>query len=189
MSFVEVIVWVGILTLLMAAMVSAIIHVYRSNSYTIERAIAVLSVRKGLENVTKLVRESKYSDSGGYPIVAFGDNSITFYADSDRDGSVEQVRIFLNGSLLQKGVVEPTGSPAVYTGTENISTIVSNVRNISLGKKLFYYYDSAGVEVTDTNALLSPVFVKVDLVANTGKNPTVNDYELQSSAFIRNLRN
>jgi len=189
MSFIEVLVWIGILTLLMAAMVVAIINVYRNNSYTFERAIAVLSVRKGLENVTQTVREATYSDSGGYPVVVLNNNSFTFYADYDNDGQAEQVRLFLDGEDLNRGVVEPTGSPAVYTGSESVSTIVNNVRNIALGRDLFKYYDDAGTEVTVMGNILDPVFIKVDLIANTGNNPTVNDYELHGSAFMRNLKN
>jgi len=189
MSFIEVIVWIGVLTLLMAAMTIAIINVYRNNSYTFERAIAVLSVRKGLENITQTVREATYSNSGGYPIVALGANSFTFYADYDNDGSVEQVHIFLDGENLQRGIIEPTGSPAVYTGSEVVSTLVGNIRNIALSRDLFTYYDDAGAEVTVMSNILDPVFIKVDLIANTGKNPTVNDYELHGSAFMRNLKN
>jgi len=189
MSFVEVIVWIGVLTLLMAAMTVAIINVYRNNSYTFERAIAVLSVRKGLENVTQIVREASYSDSGAYPVVALSANSFTFFADYDNDGQAEQVRLFLSGEDLNRGVIEPTGSPAVYTGGEVVSTLVDNVRNVTLGRDLFTYYDAAGTEVTVMSNILDPVFVKVDLVANTGKNPTVNDYELHGSAFMRNLKN
>ncbi len=189
MSLVEVIVWITILTLLMAAMTIAIINVYRNNSYTFERALAVLSVRRGLENVTSIVREATYSDSGGYPVVAFSANSFTFYADYDNDGSVEQVRLFLDGEDLNRGVVEPTGSPAVYTGGEAVSTIVDNIRNITLSRDLFTYYNDSGGEVTNMSSVLEPVFIKVDLIANTGKNPTVNDYELHGSAYMRNLKN
>ncbi len=189
MSFVEVIVWIGILTLLMAAMVVAIINVYKGNSYIFERAIAVLSARKGLESATKLVREAQYSDSGGYPIVALSGNSLTFFVDYDNDDSVEQVRLFLDGESLRIGVVEPTGSPAEYIGSEVVKQIVNNVRNTTLGRDLFTYYDDSGVEVVNMSALLEPVFVSVDLITNTGKNPTVNDYELQGSAYIRNLKN
>ena len=189
MSLIEVIVWIGILTLLMAAMSTGIINVYRNNSYTFERALAVVSVRKGLEQTTQLVREATYSDSGGYPVVALSSDSFTFYADYDNDGQAEQVRFFLSGENLQRGTIEPSGSPAVYTGSETVKTIVDNVRNITLGRDLFTYYDAAGVQVTVMSNILDPVFIKVDLIANTGKNPTVNDYELHGSAFMRNLKN
>ncbi len=189
MSLIEVIVWIGILTLLMAAMTVAIINVYRNNSYTFERALAIISVRKGLEQTTRLIREVSYSDSGAYPVVALAANSFTFYADYDNDGQAEQVRFFLNGEDLQRGTIEPSGSPAAYTGAETVKTIVDNVRNIALGRDLFTYYDVSGVQVTNMSDVLAPTFVKIDLIANTGKNPTVNDYELHGSAYMRNLKN
>ncbi len=189
MSFIEVMVWIGVLLLLMFAMTVAIINVYRNNSYTFERALAVLSARKGLENAVQLVREAQYSDSGAYPIVELSNNSFTFYADYDNDDSVEKIRIFLEGDALKRGVVEPAGSPATYTGSEVISTISNNIRNIALGRDLFTYYDSSGAVVSVFSNVLDPVFVKINIIANTGKNPTVNDYELQGSAFMRNLKN
>ncbi len=189
MSLVEVIVWIGVITLLMGVMTISIIRVYKSNSYIFERALAVISVRKGLESTTGLVREATYSESGGYPIVALGANSFTFYSDYDNDGTVEQVRVFVENEELKRGIVEPSGSPAEYVDAESISTIVYNVRNIALSKDLFTYYDNIGIEVTDMSEILEPVFIKIDLVANTGKNPIVSDYELQGSAFMRNLKN
>lgn len=189
MSSIEVMVWIGVMTILMGTMTIAIINIYRSNSYTFERAIAIISVRRGLEQTTQLVREAVYSDSGGYPIVAISANSFSFYVDYDKDGDAEMVRIFLDGSVLKKGVVEPVGSPATYIGSEVVSTIVDSVRNVILSRDLFSYYDESGVEVVTMSNVLDPVFVEVDIVANTGKNPTVNDYELHGSAFIRNLKN
>lgn len=177
------------MTLLMAAMTIAIINVYRNNSYTFERALAILSVRKGLENTTEMVREATYSDSGAYPVVAFDANYLVFYMDYDIDGSVEQVRLFLEGEDLKRGVIEASGSPAEYTSSESVSTIVGNIRNLALGRDLFTYYDASGSEVVDMSAVLEPVFIEVDLVANTGEDATVSDYELKGSAFMRNLKN
>jgi len=189
MSSIEVMVWIGVMTILMGTMTIAIINIYRSNSYTFERALAIISVRRGLEQTTQLIREAVYSDSGGYPIVAISANSFSFYADYDKDGDAEMIRIFLDGNLLNKGVVEPVGSPAIYTEDEVVSTIVDNLRNATLSRDLFSYYDESGSEVVNMSDILNPVFVKVDIVANTGRNPTVNDYELHGSAFIRNLKN
>ena len=175
--------------MLVAAMTVSIIQVYRGNSYTLHRVVGVISARRGLEQVSGLLRKATYSDAGAYPIVAFGDNSVMFYVDKDGDSSAELVRVFLDNSDLKVGTVEPSGTPATYNGTESISTIVSNIRNVVLGQELFTYYDSAGAEVADQSAVLEPVYIEIGLVANTGKNPTVNDYELKGSAFMRNLKN
>jgi len=189
MSLIEVVVWIGVVTLLMASMTISIIQVYKSNSYTLQRVVGVISARRGMENVSVLIRQATYSDVGAYPIVSFGDNTMSFYVDEDGDSSAELVRIFLEGEDLNIGVIEPAGSPITYDGTESVSTIVSNIRNVALNRELFTYYNSSGAEVTDQSAVLEPVYVDIDLVANTGKNPTVNDYELKGSAFMRNLKN
>ncbi len=189
MSFIEVIVWIGVVTILMSSMTIAIIDVYRSNSYTLQRVVGVISARRGLDKMSVLIRQATYSESGAYPIVAFDDNSLSFFVDQDKDGAAELVRLFLDGSDLKMGVIEPSGIPAEYNGAENVSVVVNNIRNIALSRNLFTYYNSDGSEVLDQYAVLEPTFVDIDLVANTGRNPTVNDYELKGSAFMRNLKN
>ncbi len=189
MTFVEVMVWIGVLTLLLSSMTLAIIHVYRSNSYIFERASSVLSARKGLENVMKLIREAQYGDAGSYPVEAIGPNSFTFYADNDNDDSVERIRIFLDGSDLKMGVIQAIGFPAEYNGPETVHTIARNIRNVDLGVDLFTYYDSSGNQVVDMNNVTKPVFVKARLISNTGKDANVDNYELEASAYMRNLKN
>jgi type II secretory pathway pseudopilin PulG len=189
MSLIEVIVWIAVVALLMSSMTLGILQIYSSNSYTLQRVVGVISARKGLNESVRLLRKATYSDTGAYPIVSFADNSVTFYVDKDNDNSAELVRLFLDGESLKVGVIEPAGIPATYTGTETINTLVNNVRNITLGVNLFTYYGSDGVEVIDQSAVLEPVFIEVELIANTGKNPTVDDYELKGSAFMRNLKN
>lgn len=189
MMFVEVVVWIGIMVMITSVMTLAIINIYKSSSYTFSRAEAVYSARRGLEEVSQLVREATYSDSGGYPIIAIATSTMTIYADYDNDGSAERVRIYLDGDTLNRGVIEPAGIPAVYTGAEATSTIVHNIQNITASRNMFTYYDRSGAEVTDFDAVLEPVFVDVALVANTGRNAYVSDYELRGSAFMRNLKN
>lgn len=189
MSLIEVLVWIGVTLLILVGILLAIADIYKSNFYTLERALAVASAQRGLEEATRIIREVSYSDSGAYPIVALGPDTLTVYADVDNDGSAERVRIFLSDNTLQEGVIEPSGTPAEYTGTETVKTVVHDVRNIALGRQLFTYYDANGDVVTNMSAVLEPVFVEVDLVANTDRNPRVVDYELRGNAFIRNLKN
>ncbi len=189
LTFVEVLVWVGVIVMLMSAMTLAIIQVYKSNSYSLQRVVGIISARRGLEEVVQLVRKATYSDAGAYPIVAFADNELTFYVDYDNDDSAELVRIFLDNEDLNMGIIEAQGTPAVYNGAESIKTITDNIRNIALSKKLFTYYGDDGLEVIDQSAVLEPTYIDLIVVANTGKNPQVDDYEIRGSAFMRNLKN
>lgn len=189
MSMIEVVVWIGVTIILFAGMVLAIINIYRGNSYTMERALAVTSARRGVEELVHLIREASYSDSGAYPLIAFGPNTVTFYADYDNDGSSEQVRIFLEDRQINRGIIEPSGTPAEYTGTETISTIVYDIKNSEIHQDLFTFKNASGVTVTNYANILAPTFVVISLTAHTGRNPFVSDYELRGSAFMRNLKN
>ncbi len=189
MSLIEVLVWIVVVALLMSSITIGILQIYKSNSYTLQRVIGVISARKGLEESVRLIRKATYSDSGAYPIVSFADNSITFYVDKDNDGDAELVRIFLSNEDLKIGIIEPNGIPATYFGEEQINTLVTNIRNLTLGTKMFTYYNNDGIEVIDQSAVLEPVYVKINIIANTGKNPTLDDYELKGSAYMRNLKN
>ena len=89
-----------------------------------------------------LVPESRSmvpSVSGGYAIAQAATSSLTFFVDVDSDGIVEQVRYFLSGTTLYKGIIRPTGNPFVYAGGNEIVTEV--VHNVVGGAPIFSYFD------------------------------------------------
>ena len=190
LSFVEMLVAIGVFVIIMLALSSSLLYFYRANSYSIEQSFAVNAARRGVEILVRDLREATFSDEGAYPLVSGDAYSVSFYSDIDRDESVEKVRYFLDGGVLKKGVVNASGDPPSYTGAEAVSVVSDNVRNETQGVSIFRYYDKNRGEIFNVGLNLTDVvFVTVNLIVNVNPNRLPNEFTLRSSATIRNAKN
>jgi hypothetical protein len=62
------------------------------------------------------------------------------------------------------------------------------VRNVTQTEPVFRYYDTAGNEMTDLSRVTDITFIVIRLVVNINPNRLPNDFVLQSSASLRNLK-
>jgi len=88
---------------------------------------------------------------------------------------------------FKKGVIKPVGSPPTYpSDQEKISILTSYVRNVP---PIFEYFDSQGNKITEYPArLVDTKLMKVYLVVNVDPNRPPQDFELESSVQLRNLK-
>jgi len=88
---------------------------------------------------------------------------------------------------FRKGVINPVGSPPTYpSAQEKISILSSYVRNTP---PIFEYYDQNGNKIEDYPARLKDTKVmRVYLVVNVDPNRPPQDFELESSVQLRNLK-
>src|SRR3989344_4644245 len=115
--------------------------------------------------------------------------AFTFYSDIDDDGLKEKVRYFLNGPLLQKGVIKPTGSPLSYNpASEKITTLIPNVTNATIFTYYDENYDGAGAELTSPINIPVVRLVKITITIDKDPNraPVTTIFSTQVS--IRNLK-
>lgn len=143
-----------------------------------------------LRTMISEVRSMGPGENGAYDIATANSTTFTFYSDTDGDGQFEQVRYFLNGTTLQKGVIVPVGvNPPTYpAGNEVISDVV---HSMVAGPVFAYYAEGLPSEI---GALASPVDVaNIRLITVTGTvdqdttlppGPTT----LSANITIRNLR-
>lgn len=189
MTFIEVVIWVSIFTVVISAISSSILFLYRTNKTSFEQAFAISSAQQGLREVMRTIRESQYSIQGAFPIVSIAANDFAFYADVNDDGRVDRVHYFLQGNNLMRGVISPSGNPISYTGSESVTTAATYVRNISQGVDTFRYFDKLGAEITNYDHWTSVRFVTVRLAVRVSDSPIPDQFSLYSSAAIRNLIN
>lgn len=109
-----------------------------------------LETERDLERTIRVfiteARAMTNAEHGSYPIADAQSESFTFYTDVDADGTIEQVRYFLNGTELQKGIIEPEGSPASYDpADEDVRTVVEY---IVPGSDIFSYWGEGWVGET-----------------------------------------
>lgn len=186
LTIIEMIVYIAIFTMVMGAATGLVVYFYRTNSYIIQQSYAVESARKGIEIVTREIREATYSDTGAYPVVDAQAQSFSFYSDVDKDDNIEKVRYFLDGTNFKRGEMKATGKPLVYEPANEVIKIISD--NVRTGASdVFTYYDASSTEITLPATITDIKLVKTDLVINIDPNRAPGEFTLSSSSQLRNL--
>ncbi len=188
-TLIETLVVITITITIIGALVSSISFFYKSNTNALEQSFAINSARIGIERIVKDIREASFSDEGAYPVIAMATSSFSFYSDIDSDIFVEKVRYFIDGTNLNKGVINSSGDPLIYNSNNEVVSLVSdNVRNNVELIDLFVFFDESGVVMTDMSdaTALRFVTVKVSVDVNLARLP--ESFVLNSSATLRNVR-
>lgn len=88
---------------------------------------------------------------------------------------------------FKKGVINPTAPPLEYPeAAEEITTLSSYVRN---APPIFRYFDAQGEELFDTPTRLKDTkMMRVYLIVNVNPERRPQDFELESTVQLRNLK-
>lgn len=177
-TLVETIVVTALFALLMLAITDSLAVFYRANSYTLDQSYEVNSARRGLELMTRDVREMTFGDDGTYPLALIGTSTLGFFSDIDRDNSVEYVKFALSGTTLYKYVYNATGTPVSYpTTTPSETHVISEyVRNNTQATSTFRYYTDGGVLATATTTVTDVRYVGVNLIINVDINRNPGEF-------------
>ena len=187
-TIIESIVLVFVFVMIVGAIVVSLSYTYRGQRFAFEQADATRSARTGMERMVQNLREASSADNGAYPIISMGTSSIEFYSDYDNDSKIERLHYFLDGTDIKRGIVESAGDPPTYaTSTEVVSTVSQYVRNEDLGVPLFTLYDKDGALMSDYNEIDELAFVILRVVVNLHPERAPDDYELRTSAALRNV--
>ena len=132
---------------------------FRETFVLSRRLQATLTIQQELQTLMRRfsaeVRAAAPSETGAFAIASASSTQLTFYTDSDNDGTVERIRYYISGNQLRKGTLNPTGSPLAYTGSESTRTLVRNI--VATTTPVFSYYNSTYAGTT--TALTQPVTV------------------------------
>lgn len=188
MTLIETIVWIAVFTSATIALGSSLVYFYHTAHYSIEQSTAVASVQHGMDTMIRAIREASYASDGSYPIVSLATSSIVFYAHVNTQSPyVQKVRFFVQGTSLMEGVIEPSGDPPAYGGTEVISKLADYVQNLALSTTTFSYYDENGAAMTDLTKIGTVRFVTANVVVDANVNDQPNQLTLRTSTSLRNL--
>ncbi len=88
--------------------------------------------------------------------------------------------------VLRKGVIEPTGYPISYPEENEQTTILS--RAVLSQLPVFKYYDGDGNELAAPARLEQTKMIRTELIINIDLNRAPQNYYLESSVQIRNLK-
>ncbi|PIP24866.1 MAG: hypothetical protein COX34_01865 [Candidatus Nealsonbacteria bacterium CG23_combo_of_CG06-09_8_20_14_all_36_12] len=186
-TLIETLITLATFTILILAVSSSIVYLYRTSSYDIQQAQAIDSARRGVDTMVREIREATYADTGAYLIELAQNQSFIFYSDIDRDQNIEKIRYFLDGEILKKGETEATGTPREYKSqNEKFSLLSEYIQNGS--QPIFNYFDKNNNQITDLSKVGDITLVKVKLIINVNPNRLPADFTLISNAQIRNLK-
>ncbi|MBT3539026.1 type II secretion system protein [Candidatus Parcubacteria bacterium] len=191
-TLVEVIVVIGIFSIITFGANWLIVNSLRSNTVIWEQLATQSEGRKVLKQVVNEIRKAEESSVGSFPIVIAGDNELAVYANTDSDSLRERIRFWLDGTTLKRGIIKPSGNPLSYTQTESVVEIAHDVKNIEQGVPVFYYYDESYTGTED--ALISPVsltdihVIRVQLELEKDPTKTPVPLHVESVLHIRNLK-
>lgn len=118
---------------------------------------AAIDARHVIKIIAAELRTSSPSATGGYSIALASSTGITFYSDIDGNGLTDQVRYFLSGTTLKRGVTAPSGSPLTYNNSNEVVTTLASSVVASSTLPLFQYY-TASYAGTST-----PLSVPIDI--------------------------
>lgn len=149
------------------AIVAGVIGAFQANVFSLGRTTdqslrAADEARRILRPMTDYIRSAVAGENGAYPVASASATELVFYVDYDKDDVVEKIRFYLDDGSVKQGVIEPSGTPSTYTGTESITTLVSDV--ISAG--IFTYYDTNYDGTTDP--LVAPISATAVRVVEIG---------------------
>lgn len=187
-TLIETLVVIFITSLVFVAASWAIITFYRANGFIMHQASAIQSATRGVETMVREIREASYADTGAYPVVSASNLEFVFYSDTDRDNSIERVRYFLDGTDFKRGEIEASGDPLRYEASDEFVATLSVYSRNDAGDPIFSYFDSSGAEISDLNNITNITLVKVNLIVNVVEGRTPNEFNLRSTAQIRNLK-
>ncbi len=191
-SLVELLVSLAILT-----MVIGVLTAFEKDVISLDDTLqfslnAQLGGREVVRTMVTELRKATQSAVGSYPIVLASTSAITFYSDINGNGTAEQVRYFLSGNTIKKGVVVPTGSPLSYNqANEVVTTLISSVVASST-LPIFQYYPStyAGTSSPLAQPVNIPSVRLVQITVIIDANPLRSPSKLvvTSQVMLRNLK-
>lgn len=192
-SLVEMIVVLGLFSIVSLVVSENIVTFYRLNGYTIAQSYQIDTARRGIEHLVQDLREMTYADDGAFPLVIKEDYRVGFYSDIDHDDSVEYVEYILlpATATIEKRIFNAVGTPKVYntTGTPDEVNIMSEyVQNDIQSTPVFVYYDTNGQPATGATNITDIRYVQMNVIVNIDPVRDPGEFMLRSSAALRNLK-
>ena len=190
MTFGEMILAIGIYTVLMLAVFNSVASLYDYNSYTIEQSDEVENARHGITAWARDSKEMTIGEDGTYPVAVIDQHRFGYYSDTDQDARVEYIEYILATTTITKYTYEPSGSPLTYDlTTPSSQKILSRfVRNIEQGTSTFLYFDNNGMALSSTSPIIDVRYVRAQIIVNIDPNKNPGEFMLRSSVAPRNLK-
>lgn len=168
--------------------ISAVSSAFRENRARQSAIAATDAAHQVVRSTVSMIRQATPSATGSYPIQSATSTELVFYAPVAGTTTIQRARLFISNGKLQLGTTQP-GSPATYSGTESVTTLLSGVVNGAT--PLFQYYDAS---YTGTGAAMNPVtlsairLIKMTIIFDDNPNAPPLPSTIELLAQLRNLK-
>ncbi|MCB9798641.1 hypothetical protein H6758_02860 [Candidatus Nomurabacteria bacterium] len=192
-TLLEIVISVGIFVMLTFSIAYILITTLKSNAIVWDQLQIQNEGRKVIQQVVDEVRRAESSSIGSYAIATSSANDLVFYANIDDDELRERVRFWLDGTVLKRSTVKPSGADLAYNNANAfVVELAHNLTNAADGEAVFEYYDGdytgSGSGLTQPVSTTAVRAVRVQL--NFERAPDKSPEPLRVEAFtsIRNLK-
>lgn len=189
-TLVEILLAVFIFLVIMAAAVTMFISLFRQQASDTARIESEGKASNAIEKMANEIRRINRGENGNYFFQAVEPQRIIFFSDVDKDSLTEKVEYILNGTEIERKVIEP-GAALDYAGAAATSIVADNVRNGT--SAIFTYYDSSYTGIG--SALADPVnaadvsLVGISFDINTDMQSLSTPIHIETKIHPRNLKN
>lgn len=138
-TLIEIIIVVAIFATLMTVVTIFALNVANNELFFTESVNSEAELRQAYKIIVIEMRSMSLSNAGSYPISGASSSSFTFFSDNDSDGYAEKIRYFVDGNVLKRGVIKPSGNPLNYNPSDE--KITETVHYLT-SDNVFSYFDS-----------------------------------------------
>jgi prepilin-type N-terminal cleavage/methylation domain-containing protein len=190
MTLIEMLVAVGLMTILSLAISTSTVNFYKTQSYALEQANEIDNARRGMTEWNRDAKELETGADGSFPVSIIEPHKFGYYSDTDKDSEVEYIEYQLSGTTLTKRTYNATGNPLVYNLTTPSSTEILSlyVQNINQATSTFFYYDNNGTQLNATSPRVNVRYIKAQIIVNIDPSRSPGEFMLRSSIAPRNLK-
>lgn len=188
-TLLEVIVAIAIFSVLMLAISLLFLSLYKQQGSDIGMIKRIHNANVAVDMMSRELREANRGENGSFALSSADANSLTFYSDADGDGLTEKISYILQGTELQRTVVEP-GSGSTYSEAGTITVLCDEVNNGAL--PIFSYYDNTymgtGSPLSFPVEVLEVKIVGISLNLNSNNRISSSPLYVETKIQLRNLK-
>lgn len=186
-SLMEILIVISIITFIFIISSDFIVKGLVSTTFNREQESAVSAARRASAIMVTEIRSATNSASNTPAISKAMPQEIIFYSDITGDSLPDQIRYYVVGTKLKRGLIESASTSPYYTGMESVTDIVGYMNNQS--EAIFTYHSTSTSPLADPENNLSLIKrVNLNLKINVTPHRAPADVYVTSVAQIRNLK-
>ncbi len=184
-SLIEIIVSLGIFSLLISSIASLYLSGFKYSDLIISQVDLQQQGQKSLQTMVKEIRTAIYSNQGAFPLVFANPTELVFYSNIDNDELIEQVKYFLEDQHLKKTVIKPNENfEYLEANAQTQDLIAENILNTDI----FSYFNQNLEDLGGEPDISLIKLIGIKLILETDPDHYPEPLVLRTKVNLRNLK-